>query len=340
MTAFEVCILAALTLAASMLLTVAVRRLALARGLLDVPNERSSHRFPTPRGGGVAIALTALSGFAVLTALHKVDFPLFAALAGGAAVALVGFLDDRHALPAAGRLAAHLAAALWALAWLGGLPPLRIGDQVFTLGVTGTVIGALGVVWVLNLFNFMDGIDGLAASEATFIAWSGGALAAANSPANGAAAAAFIFGASCLGFLRWNWPPARIFMGDVGSGFAGYVIAVLALGTARENTVGLWIWLILGGAFFVDATVTLLRRLLRGERVHEAHRSHAYQWLARRWSSHGRVTATVLSVNILWLLPCAVLASRAPRYAAMLVVVALAPLALLAVIAGSGRPEE
>jgi Fuc2NAc and GlcNAc transferase len=211
---------------------------------------------------------------------------------------------------------------------------------VLTLGVSGTVIGALGVLWVLNLFNFMDGIDGLAASEATFIAWSGGALAAANSPANGAAAAAFIFGASCLGFLRWNWPPARIFMGDVGSGFAGYVIAVLALGTARENTVGLWIWLILGGAFFVDATVTLLRRLLRGERVYEAHRSHAYQWLARRWGSHGTVTLAVLTVNILWLLPCAVLASRAPRYAAMLVVVALAPLALLAVIAGSGRPDE
>lgn len=340
MAAIEVTALAALALAASTVLTLAVRRFALSRGLLDVPNERSSHLVPTPRGGGIAIALTAMAGFALLTALHEVDFALFAALAGGVGVAVVGFLDDRRALPAAGRLAAHLGAALWALAWLGGLPTLRIGDQLVALGALGTVIGALGIVWVLNLFNFMDGIDGLAASEATFIAWSGAALAGAGSIGNGTAAAAAIFGASCLGFLRWNWPPARIFMGDVGSGFAGYVIAVLALGTARQNTVGLWIWLILGGAFFVDATVTLVRRLLRGERAYEAHRSHAYQWLARRWGSHGTVTLAVLTVNILWLLPCAVLASRFPHYAAMLVLGALAPLGLLALLAGSGRREE
>jgi Fuc2NAc and GlcNAc transferase len=337
--AIEVSVLAALALAASTVLTLAVRRFALSRGLLDVPNERSSHVVPTPRGGGVAIALTATTGFALLAALHGLDFDLFAALAGGVGVAAVGFLDDRRALPATGRLAAHLAAALWALAWLGGLPPLRIGDQLVVLGGLGTVIGALGIVWVLNLFNFMDGIDGLAASEATFIAWTGAALTSAGSVGNGAAAAAAIFGASCLGFLRWNWPPARIFMGDVGSGFAGYVIAVLALGTARQNTIGLWTWLILGGAFFVDATVTLVRRLLRGERVYEAHRSHAYQWLARRWGSHGAVTVAVLTVNMLWLLPCAVLADRFPGYAAMLVLVALAPLVLLAIIAGAGRRE-
>jgi len=249
-------------------------------------------------------------------------------------------LDDRRTLPAAVRLAAHLAAALWALAWLGGLPPLRIGDQLVTLGALGTILGALGIVWVLNLFNFMDGIDGLAASEATFIAWSGAVLAGPVSVGNGAAAAAAVFGASCLGFLRWNWPPARIFMGDVGSGFAGYVIAVLALGTARHDPIGLWTWLVLGGAFFVDATVTLLRRLLRGERAYEAHRSHAYQWLARRWGSHGTVTLAVLTVNILWLLPCAVLANKFPRYAAMLVLIALAPLVPLAIIAGAGRREE
>jgi Fuc2NAc and GlcNAc transferase len=262
MTALEVSLLAALALAVSMALTLAVRRFALSRGLLDVPNERSSHVVPTPRGGGVAIALTAVAGFALLTALHEVDSALFAALAGGLGVAAVGFLDDRRALPAVGRLAVHLAAALWALAWLGGLPPLRIGDRVVELGAVGNIFGALGIVWVLNLFNFMDGIDGLAASEATFIAWSGAMFAGASPAGNAVAAAAIIFGASCLGFLRWNWPPARIFMGDVGSGFAGYVIAVLALGAARHDTVGLWTWLILGGALFVDDTATLLRRLL------------------------------------------------------------------------------
>jgi len=127
-------------------------------------------------------------------------------------------------------------------------------------------------------------------------------------------------------------------MGDVGSGYLGYVIAVLALAAARENPVALWAWLILGGVFFVDATVTLLRRLLRGERVYEAHRSHAYQWLARRWGSHAKVTCAVLIVDVLWLLPCAVFAARRPGLAAATVIVAFTPLVLLA-MATSGRRE-
>ena len=335
----EVCLLVGATLALSFVLTLAMRSLALSSGLLDFPNARSSHRVPTPRGGGAAITLAATAGFAVLAALHRLDFAVFASLAGGLAVATVGFLDDRHALPAVVRLSAHLTAALWALAWLGGLPALRIGDHFISLGGLGTVIGVLGIAWVLNLFNFMDGIDGLAATEATFIAWSGGLLAAADSASSGVVAAAMTFGASSLGFLRWNWPPAQIFMGDTGSGYLGYVIAVLALVATRENPAALWAWLILGGAFLVDATMTLLRRLLRGERTYEAHRSHAYQWLARRWGSHGKVTLAVMAVNLVWLLPCAALAIRFPGYAAMFAVVALAPLAVLAIALGSGRAE-
>jgi len=115
---------------------------------------------------------------------------------------------------------------------------------------------------------------------------------------------------------------------------------VLALAAARTNPVALWVWLILGGAFFVDATITLMRRTLRGDRVYEAHRNHAYQWLARRWRSHRRVTLALLILDLLWLLPCAVLAARHPSAAAAAVVGALAPLAAVALAAGSGRPED
>src|SRR5437763_1644121 len=146
-------------------------------------------------------------------------------------------------------------------------------------------------------------------------------------------------GQACLGFLRWNWPPARIFLGDVGSGYLGYVIVVLAVAAARDNPSALWVWLILGGAFFVDATTTLIRRTLRNERVHEAHRGHAYQWLARRWGSHAKVTCAVLIVNVLWLLPCAVFATWRPSLAAATVVFAFAPLVLV-VSATSGRREN
>jgi Fuc2NAc and GlcNAc transferase len=129
-------------------------------------------------------------------------------------------------------------------------------------------------------------------------------------------------------------------MGDVGSGYVGFVIATLALATAGQRPVAAWIWLILGGVFFVDATVTLLRRLMRGERVHEAHRTHAYQWLARSWNNHRRVTLTVLAINLLWLLPCALWATLRPARAATITLVALAPLVALAVAAGAGRSEN
>jgi Fuc2NAc and GlcNAc transferase len=150
---------------------------------------------------------------------------------------------------------------------------------------------------------------------------------------------AVAFAAACGGFLAWNWPPAKIFMGDVGSGYLGYAIAVLALAAARENSVALLVWLILGAVFFVDATVTLLRRLARRERVYEAHRSHAYQWLARRWQSHRRVTVAVLLVNFFWLLPCALVAVRHPVWAGWMVVLAIVPVTVAALLAGAGRAE-
>lgn len=129
-------------------------------------------------------------------------------------------------------------------------------------------------------------------------------------------------------------------MGDVGSGYLGYVLGVLPLAASRDNSAAVWIWIILGGTFFVDATLTLARRAARGERVYEAHRSHAYQWLARRWGSHRRVTLLVLLVNLLWLFPCALAAATYPERALWITIAALLPIAALAVAAGAGRPER
>jgi Fuc2NAc and GlcNAc transferase len=336
----EVYVLTGVSLALSLALTFLVRKFALSQGLIDVPNERSSHRHPTPRAGGIAIVVTATAAFSVLLALHRLEFAVFAALAGGVIVAAVGFVDDRYGLPAVVRLAAHALAALWALAWLGGLPPVRLGDHLVASGAGGVVLGALGIIWVLNLFNFMDGIDGIAASEGAFVAWGAVAVLTASAPlASGVTAAGLILGAACLGFLRWNWSPARIFMGDVGSGYIGYVIAVLALAASRDEPVALPVWLTLGGVFFADATVTLVRRAGRGERLHEAHRTHAYQWLSRKWGSHGRVTWAVLAVNLIWLLPCAYLETVFPQFAVLIAAIALAVLAAAALGCGAGRRE-
>jgi Fuc2NAc and GlcNAc transferase len=323
------------------LLTGLIRERALRRGALDLPNERSSHSTATPRGGGAAIVLVVSAGALLLQWLGALPRGLSAVvLGGGLAVALVGFLDDRRTLPPGVRFAVHLVAAAWALWCLGGLPPLRIGADVVNLGWPGQALALVGIVWVLNLFNFMDGIDGIAAAEAIFVCLAGGLLALLAGTAQGVPEMAWIFGAACAGFLFWNWPPARVFMGDVGSGYLGYVIAVFALAATHADPAAVWIWLILGGVFFADATVTLVRRGARGERVLEAHRSHAYQRCARRWKSHRRVTLAVSAVNLLWLLPCAALAARRPAYAAWLVLVALVPLAALAYAVGAGAREE
>jgi Fuc2NAc and GlcNAc transferase len=322
--------------AAAAVLTWLIRRSASARGALDVPNHRSSHAVPTPRGGGLAIVLVVTGAAFVLLLCGKVRVPLFCALAGGLAVAAVGFVDDRGSLAARVRLTVHFAAALWALMWLGGLPPLQMGDAVVSSGWFGYVLGALGIVWAINLFNFMDGIDGIAASEAIFIALAGALLSQLMGVGVGVLLMAGALAAACGGFLLWNWPPARIFLGDVGSGYLGYVVVVLAIAAGGEHPAALWVWLVLGGAFFVDATVTLVRRAFRGEHVHQAHRSHAYQRLAHRWGSHRTVTLGVLAVNLGWLLPCGLIAATHRSIAVTVVIIGFVPLACLAVLTGAG----
>lgn len=327
-------ILAAFVIAAAV--TGVIRWGALTRGMVDIPNERSSHTKVTPRGGGAAVVLGTTIVLLVGASLNLLPWSLVGALTGGGvAIALIGFLDDIRPRSPALRLVIHVAAALWALYCLGGLAPLQIGEHIVTWGAAGYVLGVLGIVWTLNLFNFMDGIDGLAASEATFIAGAG-ALLAMTGGDSGVSAAALIFAAACAGFLAWNWPPAKIFMGDVGSGYMGYVIAVFAIAAGRDHPVAMLVWLILGALFFIDATVTLARRVARGESAHQAHRSHAYQILSRRWGSHRRMTLAALGINVLWLLPCAWLAVRYPTLAGWIAVGALLPVVVGVVASGAG----
>jgi Fuc2NAc and GlcNAc transferase len=319
----DILLLLVVVFVVSTLLTRQMRAIALSGGVIDVPNARSSHSVPTPRGGGVAIAIVTAAAFVFLALRGVIRIDLLLALVGGGAAV---------------RLGVHFCAALWALAWLGGLPALSIAGKVVQLGWPGYLLGAVGIVWILNLFNFMDGIDGIAASEAVSIAWCGALLSVMTGGSADVPAIGLVVGAACLGFLFWNWPPARIFMGDVGSGYVGYVLAVLAVAATRQNPAAVWIWLILGAAFFVDATVTLVRRAVRGERVQKAHRSHAYQWSARRWG-HKRVTMAVSLLNLVWILPSALLATRYPERAVLITAGALAPLVVLALALGAGRRE-
>lgn len=321
---------------AAALLTGTVRRYALARSILDHPNERSSHAVPTPRGGGLAIAAACLGGIAAATAAGVVPAGAAAALLGGGVlVAGIGWVDDHRHVPAPVRAAVHLTAAAWAVHWLGGLPALRLGTVTLELGWAGALLAAVGIVWCVNLFNFMDGIDGIAGGEALSVGLAGGALLLWQG-AHGLAAAAWLVAAAGGGFLVWNWAPARIFMGDVGSGLLGYLFAVLALASERAEAVPLLAWLLLGGVFIFDATATLVRRMGRGERWHQAHRSHAYQRLVRGGWSHARTAGAVLGVNAV----LALLAAAAVARPSLLLPAVGAGLALLAAAYGAVERKE
>lgn len=293
--------------AVSWVLTLVLRHYALTRSLMDIPNERSSHSVPTPRGGGVAIvfAFTLALPLASDLGLLASD-ALYSLLGSGLLVAVIGFADDHGHIAAKWRLVGHFIAATWALFWLNGLAPVEFVGIKVDLGWFGNILAAVYLVWMLNLYNFMDGIDALASAEAitvclgmALVYWCSGHIELVWPP--------FILAAAVAGFLWWNFPPARIFMGDAGSGFLGAVLAGLTLIGGRSAPELLWSGVILLGVFIVDSTWTLISRLLRGEKVYIAHSNHAYQHAARHYSSHKVVTFTVIIINTLWLIPISLL---------------------------------
>ncbi|MCX7098532.1 MAG: glycosyltransferase family 4 protein [Methylococcales bacterium] len=322
---------------ASWLLTGWFRRYALARQLLDIPNARSSHSLPTPRGGGLAIVIVFLLGLPMLGLTATLAWNVvWAMLGAGVGIAIVGFFDDRGHIAARWRLLAHFCAAAWGLYCLGGMPSLA------TLGIPlwiGHLLALLYLVWLLNLYNFMDGIDGLASIEALSVCL-GGVLLLMLQPnpiADGSALS--LLAAAVLGFLVWNFPPAKIFMGDAGSGFLGIVLGLFSIQAASVAPQLFWAWLILLGVFIVDATWTLLHRLVQGEKVYEAHRSHAYQYASRRYGSHKTVTLAVTTINLCWLIPWALWVGLGGLNAGLGLLLAYLPLIALAIYFKAGKRE-
>lgn len=324
------------------MLTALLRRYALARSLMDVPNERSSHSVPTPRGGGIAIVVVYMLGLFIArrSGLGVTDDVFWALFGAGGFTALLGFLDDHGHIAARWRLLGHFIAVAWALYWLGGLPPLIFFGNEWQLNEIGYVVAAFYLVWMLNLYNFMDGIDGIASCEAICACLSASLLYVISGTQSVSLILPLLLAAAVFGFLLWNFPPAKIFMGDAGSGFLGLVLGILSLHAGWTNPLLLYGWLILLGVFIVDATYTLVRRLLRGERVYEAHRRHAYQHASRRYRRHLPVTLGVIVINFLWLLPIAMLVLTEWLDGALGLLLAYSPLGLLAWFFRAGMPEH
>lgn len=268
-------------------------------GLIQVPNARSSHVRPTPQGGGLAIiagCAVGLLGMWNFAGLENMDELVeFFALSVG--LAAVGLIDDLRDLPAWPRLLAQSLACL-GLLWLSGLFE----------GWWGAMAVVLMGVWWLNLFNFMDGLDGLAASQAMFMLSAAMLLVIKFHPET-AVIPNLVWGAvvvsSCLGFILLNWSPARIFLGDVGSTWLGFVVMGFAIDTVSQGWLCTSTWMVLGALFIVDASETLQHRVLAGESILQAHRSHTYQRLARKLGQHAPVTWAYLALNFFLILPLA-----------------------------------
>jgi UDP-N-acetylmuramyl pentapeptide phosphotransferase/UDP-N-acetylglucosamine-1-phosphate transferase len=298
MTAFAAFLLLAAVFGGALALTGTVRRVLVRRAVLDIPNERSSHARPVPRGGGIAIVAMVLPAWLAVVAAGAVPASVAIVAAGAAALAALSFLDDLSSRPAALRFAVQIAAVA---AGIAALPP---DGPVFQGWLPPALDRAAAVflwLWFVNLYNFMDGIDGIAGTETACLG-AGIALVAAVAAAPPALAAgpaavlALACAAAALGFLRWNWHPATIFMGDVGSVPLGYLLGFLLLGLAAQ---GLWQpALILPLYYLADATWTLLRRLLRGEKIWQAHREHFYQRAVQKGLRHDAVVRRILAANL------------------------------------------
>lgn len=293
-----------LTVSLLRIVTIWLRR----RAILDHPNRRSSHARPVPRGGGIAL-LAALLVMIPVAARAGLPVPPLPIMAGFLILSAVSWRDDLRSLPASLRLAVQaviVAAMLWAA------PELNILPGVGWVGWAGYPLTALLWLWFINLFNFMDGIDGIAGVEITAIGLGVVALAgfaeAGGAPSAAVSLAALLTGAA-LGFLVWNWHPARIFLGDVGSIPIGFALGWLLLALAQQ---GYWsAALILPAYYLADATVTLLRRAVRGARVWRAHREHFYQQAVQAGRSHGWVAGRIAGLNAA-LVVCALVAETVP----------------------------
>jgi UDP-N-acetylmuramyl pentapeptide phosphotransferase/UDP-N-acetylglucosamine-1-phosphate transferase len=266
-------------------------RYCINKGIYDEVTDRSSHTNPTPRGGGysfvIVISIFSLAWLNIGTPVINVEF-LNTLFLSGIFIAYLGWLDDNHSINPLLRLTCHIAAAT-ICAFM--LPTLLTGTMPFFAEKALIIIAW---VWFLNLFNFMDGIDGIAAVEAAALALALTIIAPAIKPIT------LVILGSMVGFLRFNWHPARVFMGDVGSTYLGFILAGLFIYNLQFNFINeLWVGLILTAVFVTDATYTLIIRLLKGKKPWQAHKDHFYQRAVLLGISHAQVVKRIIGLNIL-----------------------------------------
>jgi len=275
----------------SFILTYFIKNYAIKKSLVDIPNDRSSHTIPTPHGGGIAIAISWFIGISYLFYFNEIEDSLYYSLMVGVIISSISYLDDLFELSAKLRLLVQAFVAFLGLYFIGGLDTINFGLFSISNPLVTTLFAFFMIVWFINLYNFLDGIDGYAGSEAVFLGLAGFILF------NDSIFLVLVF--SVLGFLVWNWHKAKIFMGDVGSTLLGYNIAIFTIYYANQDSMNLWVWVILFGVFWFDATLTLFRRYKNKEKLSQAHRKHTYQRAVQSGLAHDRVVIYSIFINLI-----------------------------------------
>ncbi len=267
-----------------------IKNFALQKKMFAIPNERSLHQVPTPHGGGIGIVLPWYIGLTLLYFSGIIEQSLYLALLCGFLLAIVSLIDDLAGLKPIIRLIVHFITAIAAFYFLGGLRPLVLPGIDAHYNFLTYPLAIVGIVWFINLFNFMDGVDGFASVEAIIICsvlfvltWS----------------MTTILLIVCIsGFLYWNWPKAKIFMGDVGSTQLGFILVVAGIYFHNSFEFSILNWIMLTSPFWFDATLTLFRRWRNGEKLSEGHRKHVYQRLVQAGFSHEKVNVCLILINL------------------------------------------
>lgn len=294
------------------LLVPLIRRYALVRNLVDRPGARRSHNRPIPRGGGLALVIAlVIASIPVIVAGPWSQPSILMFMLGLACSSLIGWADDHGSLAVRWRLFGQALIALLAVVWLGPVDSIMVAGFMMHAPLLWSVLAVIALVWLMNLFNFMDGSDGLAASQ-TLISALLFAIVFWLNDEQSAVWLALLMAAGSGAFLLWNWPPAAIFLGDSGSLPLGWGMGVLALLGTLAGAIGVVAAFIIVSPFVVDATLTLVWRLARGERWYTAHTTHAYQCLLRSGWTHRQVLLAWWGINICLVAPATLLVASRP----------------------------
>ena len=304
----------------SVITTSFIRDFSIKKNLLDIPNNRSSHTVPKPKGGGIAIIIPFLITILVLFFCEMIDVAITKSLITGLIfVALVGLVDDYKNLSATVRMIVYLISAWISLYFIGGLKSISINEYSYYLGNIGYYLGILFLVWLINLYNFMDGTDGFAGVQTICVSvFCFFLLYLSNNTS--LSIIMLCLASSSIGFLYWNWAPAKIFMGDVGSCTIGFLFGVFSIYTENEGVISIIVWTILLAPFIGDTTLTLIKRISNNEKWYRAHNTHAYQKLHQCGVSHDELALKLFLVNILLIWPLAYFAHTYQNYSLFMLI--------------------